>query len=252
MKLNKKIMAIILSLVFVTGVFTACQDNNQEVYQTESYAATVEINFSSENEALKQAIAAMSTSGIICVDGDDLKVETEAKVGDTTVEENYVFFGGMLYHKQVVSSGDLSNTVLERTNLKDEERQQLLSDIGAGANISYLDFNIQDMEGDETNGTYICSRITAKAKESLEKIYGSNFKGFGQVELDGAEYTLVVENGREEKSTLTCHFVVTMEGESYEITMQIVTDYDYDASFSIVIPANSASYKQVLYSEIFG
>lgn len=251
MKQTNKILAVVLSLVLVIGSLAACQTTEIPSLQSETYEATVEITFSSDNAALGEAIAKMQNTTKICVDGDDLKVETNATVGTTSVQNIYTYFGGTLYHKQSISADGKSATVLERTSLDEENRAQLLSDVGAGASIEATDFNIQNMEGDELNHTNSCSRITAKAKESLQAIYASKLQGFGTVELQGAEYVIVVENGREEKSTLTCHFAITMNGQSYEITMQVVTDYDYDAAFAITVPADSASYKQVLYSEMF-
>ena len=251
MRSTNKILALILSLVLAVSAFASCQIEDNQTYQTETYAANVQISFSSDNEAMQNAISAMQTSSEIFVDGGDVKVLTKAEIGTTTVTDKYTYFGGNLYHEQVVTAGDLVSTVLERTSLKDDNREQLLSDIGAGASITPLDFSIQDMEGDTDNCIYTCSRITAKAKESLEKIYGASFAGLGTVALDKAEYVLEVENGRDEKSTLTCHFVITVGNATYNITMEIVTDYDYDAGFSITVPANSSSYKQVLYSEMF-
>ena len=251
MRSTNKILALILSLVLVVGVFSACQPESNEPLQTETYAANVQITFSSDNEAMQQAISAMQSSAVICVDGGDLTVETKAEIGSTSVTDKYTYYSGTLYHEQVVSSADLTSTTLERTSLKDETRDQLLSDMGAGAGITPIDFNIQDMEGDENNCTYTCSRVTAKTKESLEKIYGASFAGFGTLVLESAEYVLEVKNGRDESSTLTCNFVITVGETSYNITMQMVTEYDYEASFVIAVPANSASYTQVLYSEMF-
>jgi hypothetical protein len=251
MRSTNKILALLLSLALVIGVFTACQPESNETLQSETYAANVQILFSSDDEAMKKAIEDMQNSSVIYVDGDDIKVETNASVGTTTITDKYTYFSGNLYHEQVVSSGDMIAKVLERTGLKDETRDQLLNDMGAGASITPLDFNVQNMEGDDKNYTYTCSRITTKAKESLEKIYGARFAGFGRLSLDSAEYVLEGQGGRDEKSTLTCNFVIIAGESTYNITMQIITDYDYDASFSITAPANSSSYKQVLYSEMF-
>ena len=133
-----------------------------------------------------------------------------------------------------------------------DNRDKLIEDVGVGASIDPSDFNIQEENDQDGKSVFTCSRITNKAKQSLETIYASKFDAIGAtVALDAAEYTLVKENDRTVSSVLTCHFTIVLDGQSYEIAMEISTEYDYDADFGLSIPAKSSSYEQVSYEEIF-
>ena len=251
MKLLNKIIAFLLLMAVAVGALASCDTPNGPL-QSDTYVANVEVKFSSENAEIKAVVDAMNRNSTIYVSEGDMKIETSVQMDGISITDKYVLFGGTLYHESRATVNGKTAVELKKTSMSDDNRQQLIAEVGAGASIEPTDFNIQEQDGDELNYTYNCSRITGKAKESLEAIYGANFSAIGAtVELSGAEYTLVAENGRTTSSSLTCHFVIGLNGQSYEITAEIITKYDYDATFGISTPANSSSYQLVSYGELF-
>ena len=252
MKMTNKFIALLMAMILVAGVLVSCEQPSAEPLQSSIYKATIEISFENDDADLQAAIDAISSSkSTIYVNGDDMKIETSTAMDKISVTDKYTYFGGTLYHESRVSVDGKESVVLEKASLTKENREQLVSDVGAGASIDPVDFNIQEKEGEGGNYTYNCSRITGKAKDSLQAIFAAKFNGFNAtVELTGAEYTLKVENDRNESSILCCHFSIAMNGKTYNLTMNIKTDYDYDAVFGISAPAGSSSYNQVSYSEI--
>ncbi len=242
---------MLLTLVLAVGLLASCNTTDTPL-QSDVYVAMVDISFETDDEDMKAAVQAMKSSGSkIYVSGEDMKIEISAELNNISLSDSYVYFGGTLYHENRLTVDGKTSVTLEKAAMSTENRQQLISDIGAGASIDPIDFNVQEMAGDELNYTYNCSRITGKAKESLEAIFASRFIGLNAtVELTGAELTIEGENGRNKSSSLSCHFVITMNGQSYEITMNMNTTYDYDTAFGISAPAGSSSYKQVSYDEI--
>ena len=251
MKLTDRIIALLLLMAVAVGTLASC-DITTGPLQSDTYVANVEVKFSSENAEIKTVIDTMNRNSTIYVSEDDMKIETSVEMEGISITDNYVFFGGTLYHESRATVNGKTAVELKKASMSSENKDQLVADVGAGASIEPTDFNVQEQEGDELNCTYSCSRITGKAKESIEAIYGSKFSAIGAtVELSGAEYNLVIANGRRTSSSLTCHFVIGMNGQSYEITVEILTSYDYDATFGISTPANSSSYQLVGYDEIF-
>lgn len=251
MKLSNKIIALLLTMVLAIGVLASC-DITDGPLQSDIYAASVEVKFSSENQEIKAVIDTMNRNSKIYVSEEDMMIETSVEMEGISVADNYVYFGGTLYHESRATVNGKTAVELKKASVSGENKDQLIADVGAGASIEPTDFNIQEQDGDSLNCTYTCSRITSKAKESLEAIYGSKFSAIGAtLELSGAEYTLVIKNGRRTSSSLTCHFVIGMNGQSYEVTVEIITSYDYDAVFGISAPSNSSSYMLVGYDEIF-
>jgi hypothetical protein len=247
----KKIISLMLSLVLAVTLLASC-DNTNGPLPSDTYKAEVQIKYSSEHADMAAAISPMESKATIYRSGSDLKIETGAIMNNVTLSDNYVFFSGMLYHENRLTVDDKTVVTLERTSLTEDKLDQLLTDVGAGAGITSSDFNVQDKLGDELSYTEICSRITSRAKASLEEIFGAKLKTIGAtVSLTDAKYTLVGENGRDTSSSLTCFFNVTLNGTTYDVTVEMVTTYDYDAVFGIGAPAFTSDYKQVGYDEMF-
>ncbi len=251
MKSLNRIAAMLLALVLAVGVLASCGTTDTPL-QSDIYVATVDISFATNDDDMKAAVQAMKSSGSkIYVSGEDMRIETSAELNNILLSDSYVYFGGTLYHESRLTVDGKSSVTLEKAAMSAENRQQLISDVGAGASIEPIDFNVQEKDGDELNYTYNCSRITGKAKDSLEAIFAAKFSGLNAtVELEAAELTVEGENGRTKSTCLSCHFLITMNGQSYEITMHVNTTYDYDTSFGISAPAGSSSYNQVSYDEI--
>ena len=250
MKSSNKLVAMLLSLIMAAVALTSCYQPTGPL-QSDTYVANVDISFSSEDAEMQSVINSMGRNSKVYVSGDDMKIETSVTMTDLSVIDNYVLFSGTLFHESRISVAGKSVVELKKTSMSEENRKQLIESVGAGASIDPIDFNIQEQDEDGGKTIYNCSRMTSKAKESIEKIYGAKFSAIGAtLTLTDAEYYLVTANERNEKSMLTCHFVVEMNGQTYNITMEIATAYDYDTEFGITTPANSSNYQQVSYDEI--
>ena len=251
MKLSNKIIAFLLMTVLTVGLLASCGVTDGPL-ASDIYAATVEVRFTSESQEIKAVINSMNRTSTLYVSGEDMKLETSVETEGVSITDNYTLFGGTLYHESRATINGKTAVELKKASVSSENKGQLIETIGAGASIEPTDFNIQEQDGDELNFTYTCSRITSKAKESLQAIYAEKLGTIGAtVELSAAEYSLVIKNGRNDSSTLTCHFVIGLNGQSYEVTAEILTTYDYDAVFGISTPQGSSSYTLVGYDEIF-
>ena len=253
MKLSNKLMAMLLSFVLVVSMLASCEDPVEQPLQTDNYIANVEIKFATNDDAMKAAVDAMNSSkSTVYVSGDEMRIETLASLNDIMLADNYIFFLGNLYHEQKLTVGEDTMANYEMASVGEADREKLLADIGAGASIDVEDFEISNKEGQDGNISYNCKNIKADARESLQAIYASNFSAFkATVELSGAEFRLETENGRDKSSILSCHFVINMDGQTYEITMHITTTYDYDTVFGISAPVNVDEYVKVNYDEMF-
>jgi hypothetical protein len=53
------------------------------------------------------------------------------------------------------------------------------------------------------------------------------------------------------RSRLSCDLTVAIDGVSYDVTMHIDYEYDYDATPEIALPDGFGEYEEVSCSEIF-
>ena len=231
-------------------------DNNSEgEIDDGKYLMNVEIRFATGDDKMKPAIDVLdSSSSVITVDGENIKIETLTALDSSSIKDSYVFVDGVLYRETVVSALGLTAAEYKKADAPDLTRDKLYSDIGTAAQIGISDFLTRDMSKTANGYSYSCSDISDSAKESLVNIFGSKFSGVNEasVTLEGAEYILETEGNRNTLSTLYCHFVITMNGESYEITMHILSEYDYSSGAAVTHPEDSDKYTEVDYSDVIG
>lgn len=252
----KKLLAILVCLVVVCGCLGSCdviEGLGGSKREADRYEASVRIVFATNDDKMKAAVDAMSSSAVIKADGDSIFVETTAESDDTVVSESFTAVDGYLYHYLSLQSGIYSAERREVAAFTDTDSYFLLSEIGAGADIDITDF--KSCDASELNGktTYDCQDITSEAREGLYATLSEDFSALGAtVDIKDVYFILETEGDLEMKSTLSCNFIITMNGESYEITMRTYTEYDYDKEIEITVPSDADAYKEVSYKEIIG
>lgn len=265
MRSFEKLISFLMALAIMVGCLASCNnknngpddngnkdDNQQQELQSDKYAANISVTFATNDDKMKDAVYALNSSAsTLYVDGDKVMLDSLAELDNISVKDNYVYIDGVIYHGTLVTANGKSASVYEKANMTAENRDKLIADFGTGSDIGVGDFETHDMTGSNGNFTYTCSDINEDAKKSLGDIFASEFSGLGAtVQLDDAEYILTTENDRDESYTLSCHFSVTMNGETYTVTMHISCDYNYDAAVNILAPQNADNYTLVSYEEI--
>lgn len=258
----KKLIALIVCIAMLCICLVSCdqilgnnQGNNQGgdvELQSDNYVESIRIKYATNDDKMKAAIDALGTpETTLTVMGDDLKLVSNATVGNISVSNEYIYIGGTLYHSTTAQITDANVSSFEKAAMDLTQRDQLVSKAGAGASIGISDFLDQQMSKSGNLTIYTCDGITDEARDSLQAIVASKFDGLGaNVRLDSASYILEVKDGRNNASTLSCNFVIDMNGESYEITMHLQCEFNYDAEVSITAPDDTDKYTDTSVDEI--
>lgn len=260
----RKLIALIICVVMLCSCLVACDEilgNNHGngqggdvELQSDNYVASIRIKYATNDDKMKSAVDAMGTPDTtLTVVGDNLKLESKATLNSISVDNEYVYVDGVLYYANTLKVADNSITSLKKAEIDETKINSLISKAGAGANIGIGDFISHKMSTSGDVTTFTCTEMDEEAKASLADIFASKFDGLGaNVRLEDVSYILEVKNDRNQSSTLSCNFVIDMDGESYEITMHLYCDYDYDAEISITAPDNADAYTDATVDEILG
>ena len=257
MRSLNKLTALLISLVIILGCLASCDNTagteDPEDLQTDNYVATVQIKLATDDNKMKAAVDAMSSSSVINVSGDNLSIHTVSDANETKLDNSYTLIDGILYHSLVINVGEYTVAETKKAEFTAENKDKLIYDVGAGASIGVEDFyNVEASKFGDAY-TYVCSDAFDELKESLVDLVSSRFESIGAtVYIDNVDYQLESLNGRSSSSVLSCSYVIAMDGESYEITMRLYTSYDYDSEPQISLPENSDSFTLVSYEEIVG
>ena len=248
-----KLIAMLTCLIIALGCFASCEvPEEPEDLQTDKYVATVTTRFTSEDSKMKDALDAAGDSVLtLTVNGNDVRVASAVEINNISMEVDYIYTAGMLYHSQSIKVGDKQVTTLKKAAMSDADKEALLESVGAAANIEIDDFDIHQKIESGDKLSYTCTGISDEAKSGLCSIVKDKLSYMSAtVALTDATYKEVQYKGRIQSSTLSCDFIVTVDGVEYAITMETEYQYDFDASARVVMPSDTSMYTKVELSDI--
>lgn len=248
-----KLTALVCCIAMLCICFASCDIiGGIQKSESDKYVATVTTKLATNDDKMKDAlVAAGSPVTLIKVDGDNVEIESSAKINDITMNNNYVYIDGVLYHSKNLAISDKSVNSFNKAEMSADQRDLLIASVGTGADVDTSDFATVDKMESGGVETYTCRDINDDAKESLCSVFASKLSSSGAtVSIEDVKYIEDHSDGRVVSSILSCSFIVAMGGEEYSVTMHINCAYDYDAEVSISAPADADKYNTVSLDEI--
>lgn len=250
MKAQNKLLALILTLALAVGMLASCDQIMPPTDVTpdaDSYTATVDIRFATNDAKMKSAIDAMNSSATIMRKGDDISVVTTSESDGILATESYILTGGMLFHSLSLKIGEAEQEVKQLAFVDDTNRAALIETLGAGA---YID--AEDFESKSTNGsTTSCTDILEESRASLVNLMSKRFSAIGAtVELGEVSLSVELDGELKTSTVLSCEYNISMGGESYSVIMRLYTDYNYKADVKVETPADASKYDSASLEDI--
>ena len=271
MSVMNKLLALLTCLVIICGCLVSCgnetpdtgneqegntnveNENNDgennvveepEELPCDKYVATVKIVYATTDWKMKEAIDAINNqTTLISVDGENIKIESEVEIDDMSSASEYVCIDNKLYYSTTLSVGEIYASDYKVADVSENNKYDLLNKVGAGVSIGAEDFGTLEEYTSGKFSSSTCTGISDEAKASLSSLFSSKLALLGAtVEIANATYYFETIDGRIDNSTLSCDFVILMDGQEYTITAHISYTYDYDAEVSITVPAEADKY----------
>ena len=245
LKFRKIIGAVLVLVLFVCSI-ASCQkkpadnenaiDKAEKALENAAYSVDATIEYSSEDEDMKSAIASFSKPVMkIRVDGDKFQGRMDLKLDGANNYITYTYVDGVLYTEWCENG----KTVQSSQSLGDADKAALTESYGAGANISVSDFE-KVLESKNDDVTVItCETIKDDALLALVNSLKSEFElvGFNcSVALKDAKLSIEIKDGKYDTTTLTCLYYITTSLDTYSIEMKYFCKFDYAAEFEITAP----------------
>lgn len=223
----------------------------EEKLASEPYTASITTKMSAKDPALAERINALGeTAMTVSSDGEGFKLRMNASFGDVRVLKSYIAKDGVLYLEYMLTVGEDSAAVKEKTSLESFDLTTALAELGAGAEIGYADFSDVSIDSSKGGYTVTCSEASAEALAGAEKNLASSLGDDMSLALKELGYVASLDkDGALLETVLTYTFSVTLDGVLYNMTSEVVTSYDY-SEVTVAAPDDADMYTEVAYSDI--
>lgn len=262
--MTKRFLSFLLIVALLVCTMSACKSDKsaediadiitdaENHLDSTNHTVNIRMTFTSDDEDMKGALGALDSSEITLMSsGDNTAITLEMSFGDDYVDTAYVVIGDILYNTTDACVGDNELNLKQKSRLTAAERASVVRDAGAGAILSYEDFDALALESSDTVHLITCNGIKDESASSLIDMFNSSFgEATDAVSVTDAELIIRIVDGQYNGIYLNCSYSVTVNGITYDVRMQAVREYDFTTPVSIEAPSDADSYTLVPYNEI--
>lgn len=248
MRQLRKIIGMVLVLALTVCALASCDlitggkpeklvAAADEFLKTNPYTVDVRVTYESDDEAMTKAIESFTGPTMkISVDGDRFSAIMFLKNGDTQNYAQFTFIDGNLY-TEFSENGKVAEAVTAYTS---EDIAALRESLGAGANVTYEDFEEVESKGIGKVHVINCTNIKADAIASLTAPLAEMLEiAFEDVEVTvhTASLSIEIEEDKYNVIILNCEYFITTPTDSYSINMQYSMKFGYAETVEITAPS---------------
>ena len=252
---NRRIFSLLLVLSILVLSLASCAKTADEMIEkadkalnTRPYIVEVSVDYSCDDKTVSgifEQMERMNTT--VYFKNGNFRAENEIFISYD--DQNYKFdsvytvIGDELYLKSSYNDGTFPHISKSKAVISEEKKAELVNDLTIIGGIAVSDFSDVFVTKDEGDYILRCSdasidvlivvenAILAQLESAVEKVKATDVEMI--VELDGGKYDTV---------TILCDYNVTLQGETYFVSMEVELEYDYDEYFEIKTPVESDTY----------
>ena len=243
MRQFRKVVGMVLVLAIAICSMASCDGKPEKIIPaadeflaTNPYTVDVRVTYKSDDETMAAAIASFTGPTMkISVDGDKFSAIMYLKQGEDTSYAQFTFLDGTLY-TEYSEGGKVANS---QTTYTAEDVAAMRETLGAGANVTYEDFDEVTVASAKKVTLITCDKIKADAIASLtaslteqletvfEEVTVTVYTATLNIEIEDDKYNVII---------LTCEYFITTPTDSYSIDMQYSMKFNYDETVVITAP----------------
>ncbi len=214
-----------------------------------SYTMVISMNYDCDDATLAETLKAISMEIPVTVSGNDMHMSLSMDMMGYAITSEMTMVDKVLY-QNVSIAGEAQKS---KCTLTEEQIKDFMSESGTSLPVDYTSFENLTMEEKDGKQVITCTGITDAGKALLNDNIASSIGDTGaEAAIDNLSYIITLKDGKYESIALTCTYTMNVEGQSYTISMDMGTAFQYENVEKIVAPADAADYTEVQYSDIMG
>lgn len=257
----KKVLSALLALVVVLtafGMLASCEAvtaasaiKKADTALTEApYTITVSMDFESDNAQLNTVFDAMSMEIPMTVDGENMYMDMSMEVmAGVSASVKMTVFDKVLYYDMAVAG----QTVKMKATMNDEDYAEFLEENSAEMPIDAAQFETLTLETKDGKQVVTCTGITEEGLKEMNELLGESLSAMGyEAAVGDLSYVITLADGKYETMALTAAYSITVEGQTYTVSMTMNAAFSYKDVAPITAPADADQYTEADLDDLLG
>ena len=213
------------------------------------YAMTMKMNFECDNAELNQIFSLMNIEVPVTVDGKNVSMNMSMDMMGYTVGSNISVVDMVMYYNMEF----MGQSIKMKSAMNEEQYQEFMAENQTEMKVKPNDFNKLTVETKDDKKYIVCDGINEEGLKALNDMVAESLEGVaGEANFSEVAYSVTLSNGKYESMDMSCVYSVTIDGESYNVTLKLSTEFSYDNIAEITAPADADAYEEVNYSDLMG
>lgn len=214
------------------------------------YTVTMSMDFNTDNAELNAVFDTMSMEFPITVDGDNMAMDMSMALAEgMSAGIKMVVVDQVLYYDMSL----FGQNVKMKATLNEEQYKEFMAESNAEMPIDPSNFATLTMEKVDGKHIITCSGITDEGLTEMNKLLSDSLTAMGaDAAVGDLSFVITVNEDKYESMALTAAYSVTVEGQTYTVSMTMNAKYTYEEVAPITAPADADTYEEVSFEDLMG
>ena len=209
----------------------------------------MKMSFECDDEELNQIFSLMNLDIPVTVDGKNISMDMSMDMMGYTIGNNVTVVDMVVYYNMNM----MGQSIKMKSTMSEEQYQEFMAENTHEMKLAPDDFAKLTVESKDGKKYIVCDGITEKGLEELNGMVADSLDGIaGEANFNKVAYNVTLNDGKYESVNMTCDYSVTVDGETFNVTMKLSTEYSYDNVAEITAPSDADQYEDVSYSDLVG
>lgn len=214
------------------------------------YTVTMSMDFNCDDASLNQVFDAMSMEFPVTFDGKNMSMNMSLDIMEgmsASVKMSVV--DSVLYYDMTM----FGEAVKMKATLSEEQYKEFMEDSNSEMPIDAASFETLTMETVDGKQVITCTGISTEGLTAMNDLLSESLAAAGaDASVGDLSFVITIADGKYESMALTAAYSVTVEGQTYTVSMTMNAKYTYEEVQPITAPADAADYTEVNFDELMG
>lgn len=251
----RKLLALVMVLALMCGMLVSCENAETLIKKADAalqeapYTMTLKMNFECDNDDINEVLSMMNVEIPVTVDGKNIAMNMSMDVMGQDVKADIQVVDAVMYYNMNV----MGQKIKMKCTMNDEQYKEFMANSNAEMPVDPEDFAELTVEKKDGKKYIACGGITEEGLKELNDVLKNALESMGgKAEVKDVTYGITLADDKYDAMDLACTYAVTLDGETYNVSMTVGADFAYGDAAEVTAPADAYSYQEVNFSELMG